>query len=58
VQSMLVTVYDGAFARSSCNYLHTAASLGGLGDEQHTVFHRSVNVFTATIIVRPAWISR
>ena len=36
-----LTVWDGVFSPSACHYLHTASSIGGLGDEQHTVFHRA-----------------
>ena len=35
-------VYDNVFSPSASLYLHTAASIGSLGDEQHTVFDRSL----------------
>ena len=35
-------VYDNVFSPSANLYLHTAASIGSLGDEQHTVFDRSL----------------
>ena len=36
----MVGIWDGVLASSTCTYLHTAASLGQLGDLQHTVFSR------------------
>ena len=35
-------VYDNVFSPSARLYLHTAASIGSLGDEQHTVFDRAL----------------
>ena len=35
-------MYDNVFSPSANLYLHTAASIGSLGDEQHTVFDRSL----------------
>ena len=35
-------VFDNVFSPSASLYLHTAASIGSLGDEQHTVFDRSL----------------
>jgi len=37
----MLTVFDSAFSPKACHHLHTAASLGGLGDECHTLFHRA-----------------
>ena len=37
----LPTVYDGVFSPSACRHIHTAASLGGLGDECHTLYRRA-----------------
>ena len=37
----MLCVWDGVFTTSACHYLHTASSIGQLGDEQHTVFHRA-----------------
>ena len=44
---MVVTVHDGVFTASACRYLHTALSLGGIGDEHHTVFRRAAPPRTA-----------
>jgi len=37
-----VSVFDHALSAAACTHIHTAASLGGLGDEGHTVFDRSI----------------
>ena len=36
----MLQVFDGVLAPSTSRYLHTASSLGELGDELHTVFLR------------------
>ena len=36
----MLHVFDGVLAPSTSRYLHTASSLGELGDELHTVFLR------------------
>jgi len=35
-----VHVFDNVLAPSTCKYLHTASSIGELGDEMHTVYER------------------
>ena len=37
---LAVTVFDKVLAPSTCQYLHTASSIGELGDEMHTAFNR------------------
>ena len=39
--------FDGVLAKSTCRYLHTALSLGKLGDEHHTAFDRNGGPATA-----------
>jgi hypothetical protein len=36
----LAQVFDHVLAPSTCQYLHTASSIGELGDEMHTVYER------------------
>jgi len=35
-------VWDNVFSPSACAYLHATSSIGGLGDELHTAFDRSL----------------
>ena len=37
---LAVTVFDKVLAPSTCQYLHTASSIGELGDEMHTIQSR------------------
>ena len=39
-RTFMLHVFDGVLAPSTSRYLHTASSLGELGDELHTVFLR------------------
>ncbi|KAL1529122.1 hypothetical protein AB1Y20_000082 [Prymnesium parvum] len=40
---MLLAVYDNVFSPAACRYLHATSSLGGLGDEHHTLFSRRLS---------------
>ncbi|KAL3929246.1 MAG: hypothetical protein SGPRY_002036 [Prymnesium sp.] len=38
----MLIAYDQVLSRTACHFLHTSLSIGGLGDEHHTAFDRSL----------------